>query len=44
MEDELAEKYEVSSIPCLVLFENGIETNRSIGLKSKNDIESMLSK
>ena len=34
----LAEKYNVSSIPCLVLFENGKETKRSVGLISKDEV------
>lgn len=41
-EDELAERFSVSSIPCLVLFENGKEINRSIGLKPKEEIEKLL--
>jgi len=41
-EPELAEKYEVSSIPCLVLFKNGEEVERKIGLQPKNVIEDML--
>lgn len=41
-EDELAEKYEVSSIPCLILFENGKEIKRNVGLISKDDIESII--
>ena len=41
-EDELAEKYEVSSIPCLVVFENGEEAARSVGLKAKDEIVEML--
>lgn len=41
-EEELAEKYNVSSIPCLVVFENGEETKRNVGLISKKDIEKML--
>ena len=40
--EELAEEYEVSSIPCLVLFENGKETKRKIGLMSKDDIEEII--
>lgn len=39
---ELAREYEVSSIPCLVLFENGEEKNRFIGLASKKKILKML--
>ena len=41
-EEELAEEYGVSSIPCLVLFENGKETKRKIGLMSKDDIEEII--
>ena len=41
-EDELAEKYNVSSIPCLVLFDKGNEVKRNIGLISKDDIESFI--
>jgi len=41
-EEELAIRYNVSSIPCLILFKDGIEIKRSIGLKSKDDIEKML--
>lgn len=41
-EEELAEKYSISSIPCLVVFENGEEIKRNVGLISKSDIEKML--
>ncbi len=41
-EDLLAEKYNVSSIPCLVLFEQGKETKRSVGLISKDDINTLI--
>ena len=41
-EDELAEKYNVYSIPCLVLFDKGIEIKRNVGLLSKDDIENMI--
>ena len=34
----LAEKYNILSIPCLVLFENGKETKRSVGLISKDEV------
>lgn len=34
-EDDLAYKYNISSIPCLVLFNGGSETKRSVGLKPK---------
>lgn len=41
-EEELTEKYSVSSIPCLVLFKDGKEVSRSVGLKPKDEIESMI--
>lgn len=41
-EDVLAEKYNVSSIPCLVLFEKGNEIKRSVGFMSKENIETMI--
>ena len=41
-EDELTEKYNVSSIPCLILFKKGKEITRSIGFKSKDEIEKIL--
>jgi len=40
--EELADKYNVSSIPCLVIFKDGKEIDRSIGLKSKEEIEKLL--
>ena len=39
---ELAHEYNVSSIPCLVLFEDGVEKNRFVGLISKKKILKML--
>lgn len=41
-EEELAEEYNVSSIPCLVLFNNGEEVKRSVGLIPKDEIISLL--
>ena len=40
--EELASKYQVSSIPCLILFKDGEEKTRVIGLRSKSEIESIL--
>ena len=40
--DELAETYGVSSIPCLVIFKGGKEVKRSVGFISKEDLENML--
>ncbi len=41
-EDELAEEYDVSSIPCLVVFKGGAEANRSIGLIPKDKVLALL--
>lgn len=41
-EDLLAEEYNVSSIPCLVVFENGKESTRSVGLISKDEITKII--
>ena len=39
---ELAEKYNVSSIPCVVAFENGEEVGRSVGLVPKQKLVDLL--
>ena len=36
--DDLAYDYDVSSIPCLVVFKEGKEAKRSVGLKPKSEI------
>ena len=41
-EDELADEYDVSSIPCVGVFKNGQEAARSIGIKPKDAIEEMV--
>ena len=41
-EDELASKYKVVSIPCLVLIKNGKEEKRSVGLISKEELEQFI--
>ena len=41
-EDELAEKYNVSSIPCLIVFKEGKEIKRNVGLISKDAIVDMI--
>lgn len=41
-EDELADEYDVSSIPCIVVFKNGVEVERSVGFRPKEDIEQLL--
>lgn len=39
---ELARKYEVMSIPTLVLIKNGKTINTSVGVRSKDDILDMI--
>ena len=41
-EDELVEEYEVASIPCLVIFKDGKETDRSVGLIPKDSIAALM--
>jgi len=41
-EDELSEKYNVSSIPCLVVFDKGKEIKRNVGLISRNDLDNLV--
>ena len=41
-EPELSSRYDISSIPCLIAFKDGKEVKRSIGLKSKDYIISMM--
>ena len=41
-EEELAMEYQVFSIPCLVLIENGKEIKRNVGLISKSELEEFL--
>ena len=40
--EDLANKYQVTSIPCLVLINNGIEEKRSVGLISKDDLSNFI--
>lgn len=41
-DEELAETYEIFSIPCLIVFKDGEEVARSVGLRPKDAIISML--
>ena len=41
-ENELAEEYDVSSIPCLVVFKGGEEVTRSVGLIPKDAIAALV--
>lgn len=43
-EDALAEQYEVSSIPCLIVFKDGEEVDRKVGLQPKKRLIKMLGK
>lgn len=38
-----AMKYGISSIPCVIFFKNGEEVNRVIGLRAKEDLQSVIS-
>ncbi len=38
-EELLSSKYGISSIPCLILFDNGKEIKRSVGLIGKEELE-----
>jgi thioredoxin 1 len=41
-EEELAREYGVMSIPCLVLFNNGKEVNRHVGLMDKDELDKFI--
>lgn len=43
-EDALAERFGVMSIPTVIVFENGLEKNRLVGLAQATDYEAMLGK
>jgi len=38
---EIAQQYNIQSLPTLVLFSNGREVERLVGVQSKGDIESL---
>ena len=40
--EDLSQEYGIMSIPCLVVFENGKEVDRKVGLTSREELESML--
>ena len=42
MNEELTLKYNISSIPCLIVFEGGKEKTRSVGLVNKDEIMELL--
>ena len=39
---ELSQKYDVKSIPCLILIKNGQEEKRMVGLRSKSELMELL--
>ena len=39
---ELAMEYNISSIPCLILFKNGSEEKRNVGFISKSDVKELI--
>ena len=43
-EDELAEKYRVETIPCLVLLEDGKEIAREVGVMPLKKLEKLIEK
>jgi thioredoxin 1 len=40
--DEVASKYAIQSIPCFVLFKNGEEIGRKIGMLTKQDLKAFI--
>lgn len=41
-ESDLAEEYGVFSIPCLVVFKDGAEADRSVGLQPRESLERLV--
>ena len=39
---EIANKYKIMSIPTIILFKNGMEKSKKIGLCSKQELEEMI--
>ena len=40
--EELSMSYGISSIPCVVKFKDGVEGDRSIGFKNKEELEKLI--
>ncbi len=40
---DIANAFEISSIPCLILFKDGEEIDRAVGFKSKQQLQEFLS-
>lgn len=43
-EEEIAEKYGVSGIPCIVILKDGKEINRAVGVQPLKKLEKMIGK
>ena len=41
-QEELAEKYEVPTIPCIVVLKNGKEVKRAVGVQSLKKLEKLV--
>jgi len=41
-DQDIAREYGVMSIPCVILYKDGKEVNRTVGLKTKDEILSMV--
>lgn len=41
-EPSLSGEYNIFSIPCLIIFENGKEAKRNVGLMSKEEVEKFI--
>lgn len=41
-ENQLAREYRVSSIPCMIVFENGVEVRRSVGAQNMDALKKLL--
>lgn len=41
-EESLADEFNISSIPCLVVIKNGKEENRAVGFRPKEELESFI--
>ena len=39
---DLADEFDIASIPCVILYQNGAEADRSIGLVPKEALEALL--
>ena len=40
--DKLAEEYQVSTIPCMVVFKDGVEVTREVGIQPERKLKKMV--